>query len=195
MARTLDIIPVLHNEADLGSVAASVRHRMGEAAWAERQHAIEAFWQAVTKWAAKQDPIGLRVYQDGLPVTDEAARIVRELAAKGSTNHQVVSSLITRGGELVGTESPELLVSEYELAKGAAEAAAAGRLPDPRHEARQRTLLEQRDRFIAGRIDETLPSGGRGMLFIGLLHSVEPHLPDDIETRRPLEPPSAKAAG
>ncbi len=45
---------------------------------------------------------------------------------------------------------------------------------------RSRLLLEARDRFVADRIDATLRDGEWGLLFMGLMHGVEQHLPHDI---------------
>jgi hypothetical protein len=39
------------------------------------------------------------------------------------------------------------------------------------------------DRFIAGRVDETLKAGEVGLIFLGLLHRLERFLPPDIEMR------------
>jgi hypothetical protein len=47
-------------------------------------------------------------------------------------------------------------------------------------EAREAALLEQRDRFIAERISETLGEDELGILFIGALHRVHRHLPTRV---------------
>ena len=46
------------------------------------------------------------------------------------------------------------------------------------------TLLDQRDRFIAGRIDATLRPGETGMLFLGAHHRVVRMLPATIAVQR-----------
>ena len=194
MARRLDILPIIHDAADLGSAAESVRNRMGEAAWQERQSQIGAFWDAVKQWADTVDPQGLFIYQDGLPLDAPVDRVIADIAAKGSRNHILLSELAASGAVIIGTEDPALLVEELTLARAAADAVAAGRLPDPRHETKARSLLERRDRFIAARIGETLPQNSRGALLIGLLHSVERYLPTDIETSFPIGRPRGSRA-
>jgi len=52
------------------------------------------------------------------------------------------------------------------------------------------TLLDQRDTFIAQRINDTLNEGEMGLLFIGLLHKVEDKLPKDITVIQPIEKPA-----
>jgi pheromone shutdown protein TraB len=54
-------------------------------------------------------------------------------------------------------------------------------LQAPGHtEAQASALLEQRDRFIARRIAETLGEHELGILFIGALHRVNLYLPQQI---------------
>ncbi len=43
--------------------------------------------------------------------------IVSELSASGSRNHRLLMHLMDKGAMIMGTESPELLMEEYELAK------------------------------------------------------------------------------
>ena len=45
-------------------------------------------------------------------------------------------------------------------------------------------LLDRRDAFIVRRIDETLPPGQVGCLFLGLMHSLEGRLPAEISVTR-----------
>ncbi|MBN1348357.1 hypothetical protein JXJ21_03045 [candidate division KSB1 bacterium] len=41
-------------------------------------------------------------------------------------------------------------------------------------------LLEERDRFIADKIDNTLKTGETGLLFMGMMHQVEKYLKKNI---------------
>jgi hypothetical protein len=197
--RTLAIIPIIHTERDLGALKEDVRRATeragGAEAWERKQAAVEELWRAIGAWADALDPgaQAVRVYQDGLPVCGKERDIVADLAGKDSINHVILQRLIDRGAQLEGTESPDLLMKEYELVKGAVGAAsgAAGSGLDPRHEARARTILEARDAFIAQRIDETLQPGELGVLFLGLLHNVRAKLADDIEVREPVGRPEA----
>jgi hypothetical protein len=193
MNRRLAVIPIVHTEADLGKLAALVRERFGATAWRRRQRAVAELWSSVREWALRLDladaPVFL--YQDGLPNAEEAEAIVRDLAASGSVNHKLLLDLMERGARLVGTEDPKLLLREYELANRAATAEGLSARPGPGNRELEE-LLGERDVFIASRIDETLPRGAMGVLFIGALHRVEAHTPADIELIYPLGRPNVR---
>ena len=113
-----------------------------------------------------------------------------DLAQAGSRNHQLLLKLKQKGAVLMGTESAELLVEEYQLVKqvlaeemsrGSARQAAQGKTM-------QDSLLKRRDQFIGRRISQTLLPGETGLLFVGMLHSVEPWLDKDIQVLRPVAP-------
>jgi hypothetical protein len=93
--------------------------------------------------------------------------------------------LIKKGATLVGTESPDLLLVEYDLAmktvKGATSSAENLKVQGEE-------ILKKRDGFIAKRINETLEPGEIGILFIGSLHNVIPLLDPDFETLAPVTP-------
>ncbi len=80
---------------------------------------------------------------------------------------------------MTGTESPHLLVEEYELNRQAM----AGQAVEG-HKERAKTLLEARDRFIADRINKTLQPGETGLIFLGMAHSLEGLLPQEIAVER-----------
>ena len=88
----------------------------------------------------------------------------------------------------MGTESPELLVAEYQLASAEL---AAGRVSHRkiRPDRVRDTLLEKRDRFIADRINGTLGAGESGILFMGMLHQVARYLDSSIKVVYPLGRP------
>ena len=126
----------------------------------------------------------LRIYQDGLPVCGREAEIVMELAGAGSPNHELLRNLIEKGATVMGTESPDFLVEEYQLIMHSQ--------PGPRLQAGAgkkavlgRSLLEKRDKYIADRINRTLGPGEVGVIFIGMLHSVQKYLAPDIEVVHP----------
>ena len=122
----------------------------------------------------------MRVYQDGLPVCGHEQEIVSELAGAGNRNHRLLLKLQARGATLMGTESPELLVEEYQLATAAFASGATVRT-EVRQKQLRDTLLEKRDRYIADRINGTLGAGESGILFMGMLHEVAKYLDPDIE--------------
>lgn len=185
--RVLNIVPIVHSAADLGSLA--------PAEAPDRAAVVAAFWQAVQQRLAPlfAAAAGLHLYQDGLPRCGREAEIVADLAAQGSVNHAILAAFLERGATLHGTESGPLLVEELALHRAAA---APDTVPDPD---RLAELLVARDRFIAARIDQTLPPGATGLVFLGALHDLPPHLAPDItvawpvtRVRRPppAEPPS-----
>ncbi len=168
-------VPVVHSSADMGSAASGYRAafiaRFGEQKWRERNAEYKAIWHVIGERVDQAierrgvTPQQVKLYQDSLPVCGREAELVAELAAQGSENHQLLSALVRRGAVLVGSESAELLVEEYRL------------LQTPGHtEAQAALLLEQRDRFVAGRVAETLGEDELGILFIGALHGVDRYL-------------------
>jgi hypothetical protein len=198
-------IPIIHSSADMGSLSESLKKeylsRYGARKWQEHAREIEGFWDLVTRRVLSL-PLNFRrvkVYQDGLPYCGRELDIAREAAAKGSQNHQLLLSLVSRGGTLVGTESPELLLEEYHFLKamveGTGQAASLRQAQDrPLDQAQDRPqaeaeLMRRRDAFIARRIAETLAEGETGLLFIGALHRVKGLLPKNIQVRYPFPPP------
>lgn len=182
---TLHIIPVVHTEADLGGLADRVRSlteaSRGREAWEQRQEAVARIWDRIEAWAEDLRWTGtLRLYQDGLPICAREEDIVRDLCAQGSRNHRILVRLMERGGTLMGTESPDLLLAEYEAARRVVSGGGPAIPGGP-------SLLNQRDAFIAGRIGETLGPGETGVLFIGALHEVASRLDAGVTISFPLD--------
>jgi hypothetical protein len=162
---------------------------------------IEAMWkhieQTIDRWSLHYSR--LRVYQDGLPVCGREMEIVSDLAKAGSRNHQLLLQLKEHGAMIMGTESPDLLLQEYRLiqqllpASQPEQKTGTQRAPTPLT-ARQKTLsqalLKKRDRAIAVRINSTLQAEETGLLFLGMLHSLEPWLAKDIGVTCPIYQPS-----
>jgi hypothetical protein len=187
--RSMFWVPIVHTKEDMGTLGDSVARismrRLGKAKWDAHLRNVDALWKGIRRMI---DDLGLdyqhlRLYQDSLPICDQEERIVRELALAGSANHLVLVDLIERGARLTGTESPQLLVEEYELNREILSGDASIRPSSIARSAiqqRARRLLEIRDQFIASRIVETLQPGEQGLIFLGMLHSLEGRLPDDI---------------
>jgi hypothetical protein len=161
---------------------------MGRARWAKHVADIDRLWRGIRDRieGMNLDYSNLRLYQDGLPACGREEQIVRDLARAGSQNHQLLADLMDRGARIVGTESPELLLEEYNLAREtlAAQARGGPRGAGPRPGAPAKALLQRRDRHIARRVAETLRSGETGLVFLGMLHSLAGLLPPDIEIIR-----------
>ena len=179
--RTLIVVPIVHSREDMGSLAPETARGLAEAT---RRGA--AFWSAMRKRIESLDLdwSGVNVYQDGLP--DTLPELVEKIVSKApGQNYGLLRWLAERGATVLGTEDPKLLVEEHTLlkaindalgrTKARARAAYASRAP---------ALLDERDDYVARRIDATLGEGQTGLLFIGAAHQVEKKLPRSIAVRR-----------
>jgi hypothetical protein len=189
--RTLIVIPIIHTEQDMGSLLEQVKQeyvtRYGHEKWTEHLKSIDEVWSGIRRMIAELDLpyASVRLYQDGLPQCNKEADIVKDVAARGSKNHQLLVELMAQGARLMGTEDPNLLLQEYQFLQ--VTLGAKQHLGQENQQKEQsRRLLSERDRFIAGRINATLSAGEIGLLFLGLAHSVEPLLDADILVRHLL---------
>jgi hypothetical protein len=175
------------------SIQRATIRKMGVKAWRHKMRAINERWDEIEQTI---DGLPLhyekvRLYQDGLPVCRREEEIVRELADKGSRNHRLLLLLMQKGATLMGTESPELLLTEYELLKESVEGQTRGRRKstDTERTGPGDALLDRRNRFIAWRINSTLQTGEIGVLFLGMLHTLENLLDEDIQVIYPISQP------
>ena len=195
-SRTLIYLPIVHTQADMGalkqSVARATLEKTGRAGLVRKTATIDKIW---TEIEAAIDALALsfervRLYQDGLPVCGREAEIVTELAQAGSRNHQLLLRLMGQGAVLMGTESGDRLVQEYQLARQSLTTRpprAAGVAASRR--ALSEALLKRRDQFIAQRINDTLKDGETGILFLGMLHPLVQYLQADVQVIYPLYRP------
>ena len=189
--RRLVYIPIIHTMADMGSIGASIRGKklttLGRQGLMRQAAVVDKMWEKIESVAASLPLVQgtVRVYQDGLPVCGHERQIVADLAGAGNRNHRLLMELEARGATLMGTESPNLLVEEYQLATAAFASGAAIRTDIRQRELRD-ALLEKRDRFIADRINRTLGAGESGILFLGMLHEAAKYLDSGIDVVYPL---------
>ncbi len=182
----------------MGSLSPTIQamtvQKLGAKGWERNVSLIGGIWtqieQAIDRWSLPYEKV--RLYQDGLPVCGRELEIVSELAKAGSRNHQLLLRLKERGATLMGTESANLLVQEYNLIKQtlAINDSATAARREARHQESSRSLLRHRDQAIAERINQTLLRGEIGLLFLGMLHSLERWLDRDIQVTHPLYPPT-----
>jgi hypothetical protein len=172
--RTLIVIPIIQSEKEMGSL------------FGGQLRSADEVWSGIRRMLAKLELpyASVRLYQDALPLCEKERDIVKEIAARGSKNHQVLVELMEQGARLVGTEDPHLLLQEYQSLQGALGGGRQG--SEDQRDDQSRRLLSGRDRFIAERINATLSAGEIGLLFLGLAHSVEQFLDADILVRRLL---------
>jgi hypothetical protein len=193
-ARTLIYFPIIHTRADMGAFSDIIyrekAQKLGGEGLKRNLSLIDKLWTEIEK-AIEHMPLPyerVRLYQDGLPVCGREVEIVSELARTGSRNHRLLLGLEEKGATIMGTESPELLLEEYELIKAllvlgeSEEASRSGALQkEPSN-----SLIERRDRYIARRINETLLVNETGILFIGMLHRLTCWLDKGIRVIYPL---------
>lgn len=185
--RQLLYVPILHTEPDLGSEAASLDRQssslLGEERWAKHKVRVARFWESIAGYLAAIDASTMKIYQDGLPAGGALGKkIIEEGARRGSRNHQLLLSLMARGAEIRKTEDAPLLKEEYDYIAALNRSGSAGDSDlYRRYRLRKNRLTEERDRFIAGTIGETLQDGETGILFIGSYHNILPYLPRDIK--------------
>jgi hypothetical protein len=195
-ARTLRYFPIIHSQPDMGALSESIRkvtlQKLGERVWRRKLQLVERFWSQVREslQAVPLDYKRTRVYQDGLPVCGKELEIVRDLAEKGSPNHQILLQLHEHGASIMGTESADLIEEEYAVNKKIFASADLYQMTklSLMHKTASDLLLEKRDAFIASRIDRTLLPGETGILFLGMLHNVAGRLPADMEILYPITP-------
>ena len=184
--RQLIHAPILHCPADMGTLREGLEdayvEQFGRRRWEEHLVLIDKFWQTVR---TELDELDLNyhcvdLYQDGLPVCGKEFQIAEETAAKGSENYQLLMELMAKGATLTGTEDPKLLLQEYRNLQ----AGLASKLSKD-HSAIATSIgpaaiLTKRDAYIGQRIGTTLMPGRTGILFLGMMHEVQSHLPGDI---------------
>lgn len=186
----------------MGSLAAELgRHRHKSSI-----DPINDFWQQMSEAVLSLDLSydKVRLYQDSLPCCGFEMEIVRDLTAQGSSNFQLLQTLLDRGASLEGTESIELLMEELRWAKrmsrlpagdledlnlgsaglGSGSSGTAGLNEQQRTPAE---LIVARDQFIAERILQTLRPDEEGLLFIGMLHDVATWMDPSITVRYPIK--------
>jgi hypothetical protein len=193
--RTLLYIPIIHTQADMGALREPIQRlqvtKLGRQGWERNVNFVDKLWsqieQVIESLVLSYERV--RLYQDGLPVCGREVEIVSELAQAGSRNHRLLLHLSRRGATIMGTESSELLVEEYQLLKDALTLGKAGLATrgEARRKALRDSLLKRRDQFIAGRINETLLPGETGLIFLGMLHCPGPWLDKDIRVVYPVK--------
>ncbi|MBN2140876.1 MAG: hypothetical protein JW718_07700 [Desulfovibrionaceae bacterium] len=198
-SRTLIYLPIVHTLADMGGLGETVLQKtlqkLGRKRYSRKSEAIDAMWGEIERVVGAL-PLAwdkVRLYQDGLPVCGRETDIVTDLAQAGSRNHQLLLRLMHKGAALMGTESADLLVQEYQLVRQSLAAEGPARLAGEPHSSKSvvgsAALLERRDQYIARRINETIGPGETGILFLGMLHSLAALLDKDIGVEFPLHRP------
>lgn len=193
-------VPIIHMEADLGSVAAAIDKRSsqmcGKEHWNRHKKAVSGFWDSITNYFDLLDASNLKIYQDGLMIDGEVGKkIIEEGASKGSKNHKIVLKLMKKGAKIVKTEDLALLKEEYNslIKLSQTKSPIEKMLAYIGYKLRKNPLMKKRDKFIAERINETLQDGEVGVLFIGVYHNVFPQISQDIMVQEVKKKSKVKA--
>ena len=187
--RTLIYVPIIHTIADMGSLADELQQKsvsaIGEKKWQNHIDNVNDYWDEIESYFESPDIYikGTKIYQDGMFVDGEPAmKIVNEGIKSGSKNSEIVAKLIGRGAILIKTEDFKMVKNEYDglqsILKSKTNIKKLFQLL--RYKISKPIFLRRRDRFIAGRIAETLGENETGILFIGAYHNIRKRLPKDI---------------
>jgi hypothetical protein len=188
--RTLVYVPVIHSSADLGSIAKEVTKRgvadLGQDLWEKHRRTVEGFWDVVSDYFDSMDVKGVKIYQDGMVADDEVGKKIAEDTAKaGSKNYELILRLLRRGAILMKTEDFELVKKEYDGLRAIMGAKSITRkiMAFIKYKLVKTILLNRRDAFIAERINQTLKTDEKAILFIGAFHDIKKRLPKDIRIK------------
>ncbi len=203
--RLLILVPIIHTEQDMGSFSEQVKQayveKYGLVKWEQHLEVINGLWSAIDQLIDQLIEglalpyASIRLYQDGLPECGREEELVKEIAGRGSKNHQLLLDLMQKGATLMGTESPALLRQELTLLRAGLAAPPAPEQADPAPAIDEgRKLLAERDHYIAQRINDTLCADEIGFLFLGMAHSIKALLPPDIQLKHLLPSLSAMDA-
>jgi hypothetical protein len=193
--RKLLYFPIIHTSSDMGNLGEAVKgiylNKVGRAGWKRKVDVVNKFWDQVSQIISGLDLewSKVKIYQDGLPALSNGreGEIIQKLSESGSLNHVLVANLIAKGAILMGTESVDLLMEEYKLAKKSLKSGLKlAKASSKQVQERQDEILRERDRFIADRINDTLGLGEVGIIFLGMLHDIRPWLSEDIEVTMPI---------
>lgn len=193
-------VPIIHMEADLGSMAAAIDKRSsqmcGKEHWNRHKKAVSGFWDSIANYFELLGASNLKIYQDGLMIDGEVGKkIIEEGVRKGSKNHKIVLKLMEKSAKIMKTEDLALLKEEYNslIKLSQTKSPIEKMLAYIGYKLRKNPLMKKRDKFIAERINETLQDGEVGVLFIGVYHNVLPQISQDIIVHQVKERSKVKA--
>ncbi len=186
--RRLIYVPILHAKEDSEHTASIVpknnNNDMKRGKNDKGLSAVDEMWEGI---AAKIGGLNLpwkqtRIYQDGVPVCGNELELARRLADSGSPNFLFILDLIKMGATLEGTESMDLLISEYDLLNELLmkNSAKDREVTNEEYQTKSKELLTLRDQFILNRINGTLQNGELPIVFMGVMHRLDKMLEKDF---------------
>jgi len=189
--RKLLYIPIVHNQADLGSLSLELMNegekKYGVSEWSKHIEEVQKSWDRVeieiNKKLENISPNKIRIYQDGLPDNgDIGMKIVDEVSRNGSKNYQIISNLIKSGAILEVAENKDLLFQEYNLITDIIKSETQDEKLKAYllYQEMSEKLLNDRDAFISNKINTSLNVDEIGIAFFGVGHSIVDKINDDI---------------
>ncbi len=188
--RTLIYIPVIHSGSDMGTIANDISRKgvveLGEETWQSHIKTVEKYWDVIANYCEELNLKGksLKIYQDGMVADGEiASKIIEDNLKMGSRNYQIISSLMSRGAEIVKTEDFGLVKKELELYKSisASDSLLKKLIKILLIKVKRKSLMKKRDAFISSILANTLKPGETGLIFLGAYHDILKTLPGDIK--------------
>lgn len=187
--RTLIYVPIIHSSADMGSLGKELNKKcvseFGEKVWQTHIDTVNGFWEAIECYFETIDIYikGTKIYQDGMFVDGEiATKIIEESIKSGSKNYEIVLNLLNKGAILIKTEDFKMVKDEFDGLQSIIKSKSNIKklILLLKYKILKPRFLNRRDKFIAGRIAETLGPYETGILFIGAYHNIIKRLPKDI---------------
>jgi hypothetical protein len=189
--KTLLFIPIVHNQADLGSLGSELsaqgEKKYGASTWDDHIQKVNRSWEeidsAISSQLENKTSDTIKIYQDGLPAAgDIGIKIIKDTAAKGSKNYSIIDNLLSKGAILEVAENKDLLFKEYYLLSDISKAETPEKqlVAYLKYQELAQEILNDRDNYIANQINETLKEGETGIAFFGAAHSITDKLNKEI---------------
>ncbi len=176
--RSLLVIPIMHTDTE-----AEIPINQ------KRESVVRSYWEEVRSYllATVTEPSELVVYQDSLPdfPEEDLQHFIDSMTDIDSINYEILHWLQSKGARIVGTEDPQLVVEHSHFIQHYLALEAEGQQVREEYLKGDKIYVTKRDQYIARRIDQTLPPGKVGLLFIGVAHRPWEYLPGDIEVGMP----------
>ncbi len=187
MARILYIVPLIYTNPNAGSMAYVLEERgfalLGTELWGKHQEVVKRFWDSIDRFFSQIEVFNFKIYHDGLSVDGRAAQeLVQQGIINRNHNHILIGNLLARGAMLVRTEDNGLIKQEQKYASKIKLSQSSIEIESAvaRYRLAQAKLLEQRDKYMARRINGTLKSDDSGILFLSAYHDVISRLDEGI---------------
>jgi len=185
--RKLIIVPIFHASEEVLTKLMLYRKSRSKPKLQEMpkwEDLTRSFWRSVRlrllETIESENPKKIKVYQDSADAI--WTKNFLRTASKFSENYAILLELAEMGATLLKTESRKLLDRTGSLIKSL-------NITENEEEIDKlflnlRRLSKKRDKWISKNIDKTLAKDELGILFIGVAHEVEKHLPKDIQVKK-----------